>query len=384
MFCIVLFQQHPQHRIGIIPGAVFDLIITAREKFADNEFLFLGRESSQQGLTPPGRLHGNNREREFGDTLFRNCIPEHQIPVFQFTVVCQGLTLFTQQILDKLMLFFRKFTQEFQLFVPPYQFCRYRKFEFLPVFRCCIGIEFIQSFAQLQIVFVRLVPHVVVFLAECLFGNRYHKSILFFVKFSEPLLTFVPTFRLFIHILDIQAQYGFFHNTLVKERPLPFRIDRNSDRIGPSCLGTQHGYLDGIFQLIGSQAIIRLKHNLGNLAGILVFHQNGFQFILSFIGSREPLQIQHNPFKGICCQRIPVIECFRLAVYFLFIGGSGKIEHFGHIFTAVGRKLQTVFFLRILDHAFFLTGKQTQQKNRINIFSHSTCILMVNRYFPFP
>jgi len=41
---------------------------------------------------------------------------------------------------------------------------------------------------------------------------------------------------MFIHILDIQAQYGFFHNTLVKERPLPFRIDRNSDRIGPSCL----------------------------------------------------------------------------------------------------------------------------------------------------
>ena len=141
MFCIVLFQQHPQHRIGIIPGAVFDLIITAREKFADNEFLFLGRESSQQRLTPPGRLHGNDREREFGDTLFRNCIPEHQIPVFQFTVVCQGLTLFTQQILDKLMLFFRKFTQEFQLFVPPYQFCRYRETEFLLVFRCCTGIE---------------------------------------------------------------------------------------------------------------------------------------------------------------------------------------------------------------------------------------------------
>ena len=200
----------------------------------------------------------------------------------------------------------------------------------------------------------------VVFLAESLFGNRHHKSILFFVKFSEPLQTFLPTFRLFIHILDIQTQYGFLHDTLVEERLIPFRIDRDSDRIGSSCLGTQHGYLDGVFQLIGSQTVIRLEHNLGNLAGILICDQYGFQFILSFVGSRESLQIQHDPFKGICCQRIPVIESFRLAVYFLVIGGSGKIEHFVHIFIALGRKLQAVFFLRILDNPFFLTGKQAQ------------------------
>ncbi len=83
--------------------------------------------------------------REFGDTLFRNCIPEHQIPVFQFTVVCQVSPSSLSRFLINSCFSSENSPRNFSCFVPPYQFCRYRKFEFLPVFRCCIGIEFIRA-----------------------------------------------------------------------------------------------------------------------------------------------------------------------------------------------------------------------------------------------